>query len=311
MPYPGNIEKLPTAYLPDAIKEGCCAAVWRYVTAMSGENDKAANLQPNQEVARVISRPLGPYNETMLHLAVQAAIDGNDPAGQVCRALLIYKADPRAKTSKRDLPLHKAAGAGLSNIYDILVEAHAQVSGDVAAKEVVEAQNEFGQAPKEMLENSIIYQGLRREQALTHDAEVLLRVGFTAFQNTRMVAKLRAWRCEQAIHLFEVLHKRWPFFAGSNSLEHFESESSSSGAESGADESMSPERSTMSRSRNRKKGAISRSPVKQVAGDAADRQSQGWSNPNLKKVQFAIKMRNLRSNFGGAAKPDDVGVAAS
>jgi len=28
-------------------------------------------------------------------------------------------------------------------------------------------------------------------------------------------------------------------------------------------------------------------------------------------VQFAIKMRNLRSNFGGAAKPDDVGVAAS
>jgi len=307
MPYLGSIPdgKLPTTYLPDAVREGCCAAVWRFVTAI-GDIGKAGQLD---EAGQQLSQPLGPYNETLLHLSVQAAIDAKDPAGQVCRGLLLYRADPRAKNFKRDLPLHKAAGAGLNHIYDMLLEATAEAAGGQAARALErDATNEFGQAPKEMLENSLIHQGLRREQAESHDADVLLRVGFIAFQHNRMVSRLRVWRDAQAVHLFEVLHSRWSFFAGSTTLEHFESGSSgrSSGAESVADESMSPDR-TLARSRIRKRAGGKASPVKQHDT------TQGWSSAGMKKMQFAIKMKRLRANsiVGDAlVKPDDAGVAS-
>jgi len=239
---------------------------------------------------------------------VQSASDGRDPSGQVVRALLLFRADPAARTAKRDLPLHYAAGGGLHEVYAALLEAMAEAAGgDHAAARRIEreATNDWGQAPREMLKNRLICQGLREEQAASQDAEMLLRVGFFAFQHSRMVSRLRLWQNDQAVHLFEVLHQRWSFFTGGMSLENFHSRSNSSASSSDSEgyNSGSPSR-TLARQRIRKRAAVKVLPLHKHG--AATREN--WSAAtNLKQVLIASKMKSrFRS---AAASPEAPGKA--
>jgi len=232
MPYLGRIPigQLHATYLPEAVKEGCCAGVWRYVTEVqrladgSAEGDEVTLIVPetlsegNQQLAadvgQLLSKHYDPFGETLLHIAVMAAQHGKDPSGTVTRALLLYRADAMAATTKNDQPLHYAAGAGLNHIYALLVEAVTEaLGGDEQAVRAIEeeASNFAGQTPGKMLVNTILSQSLKKDRALADDSDFLKRMGFFAFRHARMTAQLYQWRGGHAVHLFDVLHEKLPF----------------------------------------------------------------------------------------------------
>jgi len=167
------------------------------------------------------SQPVGPYDNTPLHLAIEAARDGKDAAGQVCRALIMVKADVTARTQKGDTPLHLAAGAGHKDLYDMVLGALAvQLGGKKFAQKLAnDDPNSFGQTPKQYLERCIIRQELREEQPALSEKELLLHVGIVAFRHCVMLARLEVWREEEAIPICDILSHRRPFFG---TLERFE-----------------------------------------------------------------------------------------
>jgi len=204
--YLGSYAELPATYLAEAVRAGCCAAVMRCV---EGVSEAAGGSAEEAAVRAVLAETVGPFGSTMLHLAVEAAGDGIDPAGQVCRALLRAGADPCARTAKRELPLHIAASIGHPAIYNMLLEALAvHLGSDLAAQAVAQDdRNDFGQAPGNLLERSMIRQELREEKVAAGEAEMLKRLGFFAFEHSRLLARVRSWREEQAESFLEVLSR--------------------------------------------------------------------------------------------------------
>mmetsp|Transcript_42351 Transcript_42351/g.76861 ORF Transcript_42351/g.76861 Transcript_42351/m.76861 type:complete len:1558 (+) Transcript_42351:136-4809(+) len=211
----------------EAIQNGCAGAVWRLITAQaSGEG--AAQDEPSPAALAALSAPMGPYRQTPLHLAVEAAAtsvsDGapqqnaNDPTGQVCRALVRAGADVMARNTKNETPLHLAAAKGHRLLYRFLQEA---VSLHVGAEELaaMEASDEnwSGQTPKTLLERSIVRHGLRHAGQTRREDDLLLRVALHAFEHNLMTARLdsfgrrlETWREDVAVPMFDLLHQMSP-----------------------------------------------------------------------------------------------------
>lgn len=208
-------------YLSEAASLGCCAAVWRVAMRNRNIASMEAKGVPATNAVVHFSQPVGPYDNTPLHLAIEAARDGKDAAGQVCRALILVKADVTARTKKGDTPLHLAAGAGHKDLYEMVLGALAsQLGGKKFAQKLAnDDPNSFGQTPKQYLERSIVRQELREEHAALSERELLLHVGIIAFRHCAMLARLELWREDEAVSFCDILSHRRPFFG---SLERFE-----------------------------------------------------------------------------------------
>merc|ERR1719329_957634 len=78
------------SYLADAVKCGCCAGVHRALQSGSHSHD----------AQELLCAEIGPFGSMALHMAVDTSRCGTDPPGQVCRVLLLARADPTARTQK-------------------------------------------------------------------------------------------------------------------------------------------------------------------------------------------------------------------
>jgi len=204
-------------FLSDGITQGCAAAVWRYVRKLEGGPSSPGGMMAEPSV--VLSRVIANHNQTALHLAVHSACKGVDPSGQVCKALLRYKANMMARRINGDTPLHIAAASGHHPLYTILRKAASEAE-DVKAQhglqlvvlDIEQLKNDAGQSPKELLERM-----LTRHEELQHaermeEAMLLLTVGFFALRNATMQnklhGKLQVWRHDTAPTWFEFIRQR-------------------------------------------------------------------------------------------------------
>lgn len=183
----------PAAYLSEASRHGCSAAIWR--SSLKRRSSVVLAMAPAESI---LSQPIGPYKNTPLHLAVEAARDGVDPAGQMVRALLRARANPGAKTSKGDTPLHVAAAACLAPIFTMLEQSLGAEQTALLAEEA----NEFGQKPIVLMKRAQLKSA--EEQRQTEEGgEVLLRAAFLAFVRCALLPRLDDWRHQAASNLLE------------------------------------------------------------------------------------------------------------
>ncbi|CAL1133769.1 unnamed protein product [Cladocopium goreaui] len=107
-------------YLLKAVQEGCCGAVHRGADSL--RNMQFLKKQSDSiAVKEVLRERFGPSRWTLLHYAVKV-LRSADPAGQVCRALLQAKADPRLLCADGETPLHWASSLGQQQVFDALAQ---------------------------------------------------------------------------------------------------------------------------------------------------------------------------------------------
>jgi len=223
-----EVEILETAELNfvEAIQNGSAGAVYRLVKSLSQEQEEGGT--PPSLAA--LSTPMGPYRQTPLHLAVDAAgASGtindpgaqqipNDPTGQVCQALVRAGANVMARNSKNETALHSAAAKGHRILYRVLQEAVSMNLGaaELAVMETLD-ENWSGQTPKTLLERSIVRHGLRKAGETRREDDLLLRVALNAFEQNLITARLDAfgrrlesWREDNAIPMLDLLRRMNP-----------------------------------------------------------------------------------------------------
>jgi len=115
-------------YLLKATQEGCCGAVHRGADSLRNMQflKKQNEAIPFKDVLR---ERFGPSRWTLLHYAVKV-LRSADPAGQVCRALLLAKADPRLLCADGETALHWAASLGHQQVLDALAQGAHRAEAD-------------------------------------------------------------------------------------------------------------------------------------------------------------------------------------
>ncbi|CAE7529320.1 Ankrd17 [Symbiodinium natans] len=193
-------------YLLKAVQDGCCGAVQRASTcirtmqAMAQAGDDAPQL-------RDVLRSRFGFELSLLHFAVKV-VANVDPAGQVCRALLMAKADPRLASAVGDTPLHFAASDGCSEIYDELARATLKLEAEDAVRGRLVggagAAEEAGSAEllaetQKILRRRLVRQEVESEdwrRSADEDTSKWLQAGLLAFKHAVLQQKLRRERDE-------------------------------------------------------------------------------------------------------------------
>jgi len=114
-------------YIYTAVQDGCCGAISRMSRALT-EAEKGSFKQST--VAEVLDCSFGPFQMSLLHLAVQAVgsligarrEDGPDPAAQFCHALLLARADPTKQNARGESSLHAAASLGDEHVHELMMQ---------------------------------------------------------------------------------------------------------------------------------------------------------------------------------------------
>eukprot|EP00435_Cladocopium_sp_Y103_P018679 s1847_g4.t1 len=166
-------------YLLKAVqeKEGCCGAVHRGADSLRNMQflKKQTDSIPFKEVLR---ERFGPSRWTLLHYAVKV-LRSADPAGQVCRALLVAKADPRLLCADGETPLHWVASLGHQQVFDALAQGE-EVDVNLPVAEVLVSETQ--KALKRQL--------LRVETEHGVDAIHWLQAGLLAFKHAVLCKRL-------------------------------------------------------------------------------------------------------------------------
>lgn len=204
-------------FLSQAASNGCCGAVCKGMSVPLGEDGEPRPVPLGEDGERnlqFLSEPCGPYENTPLHLAIEAAKEA-DPTAQMARALLLAKADPLAKTSKGDTPLHLAAAMGNESLYERLLQCVTERAGSEACESLTQATNEFGQTPKDCLMRTLARLEQTERSAHDQDYKELLSIGFFGFVHCKQSARICAWLETKASSLLDRFkHRKHLFQSG-------------------------------------------------------------------------------------------------
>jgi len=191
-------------YLCRAAGDGCCGAVAR-IKHFIEEDQDAVDADIFGQVLRF---GVPPFNLTALHVAVQAASSGIDPGGQVCRALLLGKANPLIASAKDETPLDMAATSGLDKLHSQM-EAMLSREAEKYPSEARSIEDKLRQSRTTLQRNTSSRDkraGLFKFES--HDAEerqLFLTIGFAAFRSEALSNRLDEFREESATTFLSVL----------------------------------------------------------------------------------------------------------
>lgn len=187
-----------------AIADGCCGPVWKVV-------ERSRAVRPDDPALSLRTEPM---KETPLHMSLSRACLKADPVGQVCRALLLLRADPTVADCVDESPLHRAATAGNMSLYaEVFAGIAIRLQGEALAQVFATTmKNQYGQVAANLAERSKLRgemqkQGPANEGALlmVTGMELLLRAAFSAFRHAALEAQLDAWRVRKAKNLQDLL----------------------------------------------------------------------------------------------------------
>jgi len=198
-------------YLIEAVRAGCCAAHWRVAT-----DDLTAGA-----FQELLHSHTGPHGYTLLHFAVQAVRE-NDPAGQVCRSLLMLRADGSAKAKHGETPLHLLAYEGSSGLYKQMLLAIQMQAPDETKHRLSEKlrgldSELLAQDPHELLSRKLAQKEAKtRERYAAErgahtetagDGRLLLEVGLLGLKHNLLASRIKAWREDSSRSGFQQLRK--------------------------------------------------------------------------------------------------------
>ncbi|CAJ1375567.1 unnamed protein product [Effrenium voratum] len=173
-------------YLLKAAQEGCCGAIYRGQESLRSLQFSKIDTGQWKEALR---ERFGPSKWTLLHYAVKV-LRSADPAGQVCRALLAAKADPRLADADGETPLHWAAAGGHAKAYEQLVQAAYRLEAEhrgPAAEPLEPLLQETQKALRRQLLRDT--QGTAAKEVADDDAK-WLQAGLLAFKHAVLFRRL-------------------------------------------------------------------------------------------------------------------------